>query len=105
MARVYLDRPTPVRDEAESSARIVALVTGLLPALIGAGVVTAVQGELVLGLLGLLLGLPGAVAAWWASVRTASRSEPQVTPLSDPRDNEDRRLVPASPETDAPWKH
>jgi hypothetical protein len=93
VARLSLDeRPRPLKDAA---ARITA-VLGFLGTLVGAaagwGLLTVAQGDAVQGLLGLLAGIVPAVFTALAAFGVVRAGEPQVTPLSDPRDNAGKPL-------------
>lgn len=91
---------TPDRNPLRSVAATVAKVTGLLATLVtalaGYGIVTAVQGDAVTGLLGAIPGVVTLIGTVIAAFQTATKGEEQVTPVADPRANDGTPLVPAN---------
>lgn len=87
-------RPTPVADAAGQVQRGVGLAGTIVTALVGWGVVTAAQGDATVGLLGLIPGAVTAVSNLLVAFGVVRRSEPLVTPVSDPQDDAGRSLVP-----------
>lgn len=94
--RLLAERPRPLRDAASRLSTVLGVIGGIATALVGFGVLTAAQGDAVLGLLGLVPGLFTSVFTALAAFGVVRAGEPQVTPLSDPRDDEGRRLLPAA---------
>lgn len=87
-------RPTPVRDVAGKVATWTAGLGALVVSLVGFGVLTAVQGDALTGLLGAIPGLVTWVVSAVAAFRVAKQATPLVTPMSDPRTDGGLRLVP-----------
>lgn len=88
-------RPTPVRDVASKVATWTAGLGALVAGLVGFGVLTAVQGDAVTGLLGAIPGVVTWAVSALAAFRVASKAQPLVTPVEDPQNNAGVRLVPA----------
>jgi hypothetical protein len=86
-------RPTPLRDAASKVVKGVGVAVSFVTALVGFGVITAVQGDAVSGLLGLIPGAVTQIGMVLAAFNVASRAEPQVTPVADPRDNDGNHLA------------
>lgn len=86
----------PLRSIAGSVSKVVGVLSALVTSLAGYGIVTAVQGDAVTGLLGALPGIVTLIGTVIAAFQTATRGENQVTPLSDPRANDGTPLVPAT---------
>ncbi|XVV05321.1 hypothetical protein ACQPW3_07995 [Actinosynnema sp. CA-248983] len=78
-------RPRPLRTAASWIGGLLALISGL----VGAGVFTAAQGDAATGLINAALTL-------LATFGVAFAAERKVTPLSDPRDADDRPLIPGN---------
>jgi hypothetical protein len=89
------DRPRPVRDAAGRAAKSIGILSALVVATVGWGLLTTAQGNAIVGLLGLIPGVLTAAASALAAFRVAQCSEPQVTPTSSPMTDDGRRLVPA----------
>lgn len=89
------ERPRPVLDAASQVGRWFGIAGSLVTALVGWGLMTAAQGDAVQSLLGAIPGLVTLVTTLLAVFGVVRRSEPQVTPLSDPRDDDGRSLVPS----------
>ncbi|CAL9607984.1 hypothetical protein SUDANB95_05531 [Actinosynnema sp. ALI-1.44] len=87
-------RPRPILDAFKSVGSAVALLGSVVTALVGWGVLSAAQGDAVAGLLGAIPGVVTLVTALLAAFGVVRKSEGQVTPLSDPRDNDGTELVP-----------
>lgn len=90
-------RPRPLLDAASLTLRIVGTAGTVVAMLAGWGVVTAVQQDALLGLLGAVPGLVTLVTAALAAFGVVRRGESAVTPLSDPRDDHLRPLVVLGP--------
>ena len=88
------DRPRPLRDVAQDVSITVGLTGGLVAALAGYGILTAVQANALTGLLGAVPGVVTAITAVVASFTTATRGEQHVTPLSSPVDVDGNVLAP-----------
>jgi hypothetical protein len=86
----------PLRDIAGETARWVGIVGSLVTAAVGYGILTAVQGDAVTGLLGLLPGIVTGVANTVTAFRVAERGAQVVTPMIDPRDSDGTPLVRAA---------
>lgn len=65
----------PLRAVAASVSKVVGILTALATSLAGYGVITAVQGDAVTGLLGVIPGLITLVGTVFAAFRTASQGE------------------------------
>jgi hypothetical protein len=87
-------RPTPVRDVAGTVATWAAGLGALVVSLTGFGILTAVQGDVLTGLLGAIPGVVAWISTAIAAFRVASKAQPLVTPISDPRANSGVRLIP-----------
>lgn len=84
----------PLRKVAASVVMVAGLLSTLVTGLVGYGVVTSVQGDAVVGLLGLIPGVITAVGTTIAAFQTAHSGEHEVTPVADPRANDGTPLVP-----------
>lgn len=82
------ERPRPLRDAASRLSQVLGIAGALITGLVGWGVLTAAQGDAVTGLLGLIPGVVTAVVAVLSAFGVVRAGEPQVTPLSDPRDDD-----------------
>jgi hypothetical protein len=89
-------RPTPLRDVAGTVGKWTTLAGSLIVALVGFGLLTAVQEDALVGLLGLIPGLLTAVTSALVAFGIVRQAEPLVTPVSDPQDNAGRSLVPVA---------
>lgn len=89
-----IPRPTPVRDVAGKVATWTAGLGALVASLVGFGILTVVQGDALTGLLGAIPGIVTWVASAVAAFRVASKAQPLVTPVADPRTNAGVRLIP-----------
>jgi hypothetical protein len=87
-------RPRPLVDAATWVGRVTGLLGVATTSLVGWGVVTAVQGDAVTGLLGTIPGVVTGVTALLSAFGVVRRGEPMVTPVSDPRDDAGRSLRP-----------
>ncbi|GAA4443296.1 hypothetical protein GCM10023148_50400 [Actinokineospora soli] len=107
------ERPRPLRTTAAQISTWVGLIGSAVTALVGFGVVNAVQADAVTALLGAIPGLVTMVTAVFAAFGVATRGERLVTPVSDPRDDTGAPLVPehagtspfAGAEDDDPQAH
>lgn len=88
------ERPRPLRDVASRLSLVLGLAGTVVTALAGFGILTAVQGDALTGLLGLVPGLVTGVVSVLSAFGVVRGGEPQVTPLSDPRDAAGRSLHP-----------
>lgn len=77
-------RPRPVRDAFATVGSAVALLGSVVTALAGWGIVTAVEGDALTGLLGAVPAAVTAVTAVMVAFGVVHRAEPQVTPVQDP---------------------
>jgi hypothetical protein len=87
-------RPMPVADVAGKVATWTAGLGALVVSLVGFGVLTAVQGDALTGLLGAIPGVVAWISTAVAAFRVAAKATPLVTPVSDPRNNAGVKLVP-----------
>lgn len=81
------DRPVPIQDAFSSIPNTIRFLASIVATLAGFGVLTAVQGDAVVGLLGLIPGVAAAVAEVlreFRVTRAIHTVERVVTPLSDP---------------------
>lgn len=93
--RLSLDeRPRPLQDAASRIRLTLGILGTITSALVGFGVLSVVQGDALTGLWGALLGLVTPVFVILAAFGVVRAGEPQVTPLSDPRDNDGNKLTP-----------
>lgn len=95
-ARLLSERPRPLADAASRLSTVLGILGGLVTGLVGFGILTAAQGDAITGLLGLVPGLLTAVFTALGAFGVVRAGEPQVTPLSDPRDDEGRSLRPSA---------
>lgn len=88
-------RPRPLADAAGTATRVVGTLSALVTALAGAGIalLTAEQASAVTALLGAVPGGVTMIGVALASFGIVKQAEPQVTPVSDPQDNQGNRLV------------
>lgn len=96
--RLELDAPAtrhPLGEVAGQVTRLVGMAGSLVTALVGYGVLTAVRGDAVIGLLGAVPGVVTLVTAALAAFGVVRRGEPLVTPVADPRTDAGVPLVPA----------
>lgn len=96
----YSDRPRPIRAAATRLSKMLGVAGALVTALVGWGILTAAQGDAVTGLLGTLPGIVTAVTTVLAAFGVARRSEPLVTPMSDPRTDTGAPFMTHSPPGD-----
>jgi uncharacterized BrkB/YihY/UPF0761 family membrane protein len=89
-------RPRPLMEAAGVVSRITATVATVVTMLVGWGVVSLAQQDAIEGLLGAIPGLVTLISTILAAFGVARRAEPQVTPVSDPRDDLGTPLVPAA---------
>lgn len=88
------DQRHPIRDAATAVTRVVGLIGSVLTALVGYGILQAVQGDAVIALLGAIPGLITQVTTVLAVFGLVRRAEPDVTPLADPRNADGEPLYP-----------
>lgn len=86
-------RPRPLADAASTVSKIVGTAGTLVAVTVGWGLLTAVQGDAVVGLLGAVPGVVTLVTSVLSAFGVVRRAEPSVTPVSDPRDDRLRPLV------------
>jgi hypothetical protein len=91
------DRPRPLVDAASWASRVTGLLGSVVTALAGWGLLTTVQGDAVVGLLGLIPGLVTAGTSVLVAFGVVKRAEPEVTPVIDPMDNQGRALRAVGP--------
>lgn len=96
ITQLYPDRPRPLMDAAARLSQVIGILGSLTTGLVGFGILTIVQGDAVTGLLGTLPGVVTAVASVLSAFGVVRAGEPQVTPLSDPRDDAMIPLRPAA---------
>lgn len=87
-------RPRPIMDAFRTVGSAVALAGSIVTALVGWGVLTAAQGDALVGLLGAVPGVVALVTALLAAFGVVRAAEPAVTPLSSPMDALGRPLTP-----------
>lgn len=87
-------RPRPIRDAFRTVGSAVALLGSVATSLVGWGVLTATEGDAVTALLGAIPGVVTLVTTVLVAFGVVSRSEPLVTPVSDPRTDDGTPLVP-----------
>lgn len=96
----YSHRPRPIKAAADRLSKLLGVAGAFVTALVGWGVVTATQGDAVTGLLGAVPGVVTAVTAVLTAFGIVKRSEPLVTPVSDPRTDAGMPLMTHSPPGD-----
>lgn len=96
----YSDRPRPIKAAAGTLTRWLGVAGSLVLALVGWGVLSAVQGDAVSGLLGVIPGVVNAVSTVLTAFGVVRRAEPLVTPMSDPRTDTGSPLMSHSPPGD-----
>lgn len=96
----FSNRPRPIRDAATTLTKWLGVAGSLVLALIGWGVLSAVQGDAITGLLGVIPGVVNAVTTLLAAFGVVRRAEPLVTPMSDPRTDSGSPLMTHSPPGD-----
>lgn len=89
-------RPRPLKAEATQLVKLLGVSGSLALALVGWGVLTQVQGDAVVGLLGAIPGVVNAITTVLTAFGLVRRVEPLITPISSPRNNAGQDLVPAS---------
>lgn len=88
------DRPRPVRDAANEIKTWVGIASTLVASLGSAGVLlTADQVSATQGVLAVVPPVAAAVGTLLTAFGIVKRSEPLVTPMADPRDNDGTKLV------------
>jgi hypothetical protein len=87
------ERPRPLKTAADAVTKTIGMVSALLTAAAGYGIVTVVQDDAAQGLLGAIPGIITLVGNFLVAFGIVKRAEPQVTPTSSPQDNSGRRLV------------
>lgn len=90
----YDNRPRPLHDAAARMTKLFGIIGTVVTAAAGWGVLTSVQGDALLGLLGVIPGVITLVTTVLAAFGVVREGEPQVTPLADPRDASMNPLVP-----------
>lgn len=88
-------RPRPILEAFKSVGSAIALIGSIVTSLVGWGVLSATQGDAVNGLLGAIPGIVALVTALLSAFGVVKKSEPQVTPVRDPRNNANQVLVVA----------
>jgi hypothetical protein len=86
-------RPQPVREAASAVSRVTGLFGSVLTALVGIGILTAVQGDALVALLGAIPGLITLATTVLAVFGVVRRAEPDVTPVADPRNRDGVPLI------------
>jgi len=92
-------RPRPVHNAAVSISKVLGIIGALVTTAVTYGIITSVQGDALLGLLGLIPGAIAGVLSAWSAFRVSAEAEPQVTPVSKPVaviNGEQVPLVPAT---------
>ncbi len=85
-------RPRPIKDAFDSVGSFINTIASIVVAGVGFGIVTAAESDAVVGLLGLIPGVITALGGVITAVKVRNKAEPQVTPISDPRDHAGNRL-------------
>lgn len=88
-------RPRPIKDAFGTVGSVISWGGALATALVGFGVVTAVQGDAVVGLLGALPGIVSKLSDLVVAFKVTNRAEKETTPVVAPRDNAGAALIPA----------
>ncbi len=96
----YSSRPRPIKAAADQLTKMFGLAGSIITALVGWGILTAVQGDAVDGLLGAIPGVITAITTALTAFGIVKTAEPLVTPISDPRNEAGVPLSPPSPPGD-----
>lgn len=96
----YSDRPRPIKAAADKLSKLLGVAGALVTALVGWGILTGIQGDAVTGLLGAIPGIVTAVTTVLTAFGIVKRSEPLVTPMTDPRTDTGAPLMTHSPPGD-----
>jgi hypothetical protein len=94
-------RPVPIRDAFSSVTNATQFLGSLVTIVGGYGVLTAVQGNALLGLLGAVPGIAALVGDVWHAFKTNQAihdAEAHVTPLESPVTVVEGKLVPLVPD-------
>jgi len=92
-------RPRPLQTIAGNVSKGLGMVTALVVAAAGYGIISVTQGSALEGLLGAIPGVLTAIGNVLIAFKVATRGEPKVTPLLDPRSNDGQALLPGGIET------
>ncbi|SFO81976.1 hypothetical protein SAMN05421810_10163 [Amycolatopsis arida] len=95
-------RPRPIRDTIRSGGAWRTAIGALITAAVSFGLLNTEQATLVDNIVATLATLITLVTSLIAQFHILGRAEPQVTPVSDPRDDHGAPLVPAPPPPDPP---
>jgi len=87
-------RPEPLKALIGEASTINGLMMGVLTALVSAGLITVQTSNLVTALFGLIPGALAVAATVLGARALAVAGRAEVTPVSDPMDDEGQRLVP-----------
>jgi hypothetical protein len=88
------NRPTPIRDAASSVQKGLGMLGAVAVAATGYGILTATQGDAVVGLLGAIPGVITLVSNLLVAFGIVRQAEPKVTPIASPQDNAGNALTP-----------
>jgi hypothetical protein len=102
MTNPQIDRPTPIRDAASAVQKGLGMLGAIATAAAGYGIITAVQGDAVTGLLGAIPGVVTLVSNLLVAFGIVNKAEPQVTPLASPRDSQGNALVASGVQRSTP---
>jgi hypothetical protein len=94
----YRNRPRPLLQAANGVVKTLGLITAVLTAAAGYGLISVAQQDAVQGLLGLIPGAIVGVLNVLTAFRIVRVAEPKVTPISSPQNNAGQQLVPAKEE-------
>lgn len=89
-------RPAPLDDIAHDVTAGAGLGGAVVAALVSGGIIGVSRGSVLSALLGLIPGFITLITTAYAARHVATKGAEQVTPLSSPMDNQQRKLIPAS---------
>jgi hypothetical protein len=88
------DRPRPVASAANWAQKTLGMIGAMATAAAGYGILAAAQNDAIQGLLGAIPGVIALVSNFLVAFGVTQKAEPEVTPISDPRDNAGNMLTP-----------
>lgn len=97
MSRKYdtIARPTPLRAAFKTTGSAIAFVGSVVAFAVTWGLLSTDQASAIDALLAAVPGLIGLGTALLAAFGVVAKSEPQVTPVEAPQDDQGNRLTPA----------
>lgn len=86
-------RPRPLADAASKVTKVTGVIGAFVTALVGFGILTALQDDAVQGLLGAIPGIVTLVTNALVAFGIVKKAEPKVTPMIDPKSDSGQPLV------------